>query len=189
VKIEDVSHALRERGKIIRANAEMWQPEVPPEDTAPAWNPDAPDCAAWGVTADEAQALLRRQMCPVCGQGPWASPLTHTAKRHGLDRYTVREACGLNTVESVADPEFSARLAEREKRRGQDMSAIARRPRPRGDRRHMTTAGRAALTQNFSGVTDDQRRAAAQASKTPEAIARQAASLKATWAKRRDGGS
>lgn len=156
------------------------------EDTAPDWRPDGATLEEWGVTADEARDLLRRQMCPACGRGPWMSPLTHAAKKHGIDRHTMRDVCGVTTVESVVEPELSERIRERGKAR--DMSEVARSG-PRKKYR-TTAAGRAATSGNLrrweeesgEAETSRQRLAAAAASKLPEAVARQAEALQRQWA-------
>lgn len=41
-------------------------------------------------------------MGPVCGRGPWKSPLNHVALKHGIDKFTMRDICGLKVKESVA---------------------------------------------------------------------------------------
>jgi hypothetical protein len=117
-----------------RTRAELWT-DIPPEDTAP----DAPrvDVEAWVVPIDQASDHLARQMCPVCGEGPWKSPLNHAARKHGIDRFTMRDVCGLTMRTSVVDPALSAVFAER----GKAMPPASN-PGPRKKQR-WTTAGRA----------------------------------------------
>lgn len=63
---------------------------------------------SWGITVEDAQALLDRQMCPVCGSGPWQSPLNHVSRKHGIDRLTMRDICGLSMKTKVTDPTVRA---------------------------------------------------------------------------------
>ena len=63
--------------------------------------PPAPRPEDWGVSESEAAELLRRQMCPVCREGPWASPLNHVARKHAIGRLVMRDICGLSTRESL----------------------------------------------------------------------------------------
>jgi hypothetical protein len=71
---------------------------------------------SWGVTVDEAQAMLRDQMCPVCGMGPWKSPLHHASHAHGIDGNTMRDICGLSMRDKVTDPEVGAAWTDNSKR-------------------------------------------------------------------------
>lgn len=136
---------------------------------------------AWGVTAEEARASLRRQMCPVCGEGPWKSPLLHVAKKHGIDSRSMRETCGITSVEVVADPELSEQCAERA--RAADATALiaASRRGPRGGYR-TTAAGRAAMAANLAGVPRSASRDNLALAMTPEARAKQSATLRAKFA-------
>lgn len=154
--IEDVANALRERAPLLRSESEEWREEIPPEDSAPSWAPEPLDTASWGVTQEQAQEMLRRQVCPVCGEGPWKSPLIHASKRHGINKRTMREACGMTLVDSVADPELSQRFSERMRESGFDGSITVRGKRPKY---RTTAAGRAATAANFRAVSDATRRA------------------------------
>jgi hypothetical protein len=115
---------------------------------ASEWAPEVCEAATWGRSREEARDLLRRQMCPVCGEGPWKSPLNHAAKKHGILKRDLREACGLNSVESVTDPELRERFAELGRSHGQDMTALARPGQARKPYR-MTEAGREAIAENL----------------------------------------
>jgi hypothetical protein len=55
--------------------------------------------------------MLERQICPVCGQGPWVSPLNHASRKHAINRHVMRDICGLSTNDKVT--EESAREAWR----------------------------------------------------------------------------
>lgn len=173
-----MSERANHQGRYQRTRAREWRQEAAPEDTAPTYQPDEADPETWGRTQSEARDLLRRQMCPVCGEGPWKSPLNHVAKRHGILKRELREACGLNSVESVVDPELRERFAERGRNAGRDMSEVARHPRKKYE---TTSAGASALARNLEGVTAEQRRAALLLTKTPEAQAKRSATLRAKW--------
>ena len=81
-----------------------------------------PDPESWGVSAGDARELLRHQMCPICGRGPWKSPLNHVALKHGIDKFTMRDICGLKVKESVADADLSE--ASRQRAAAQDKTAL-----------------------------------------------------------------
>jgi len=132
----------------------------------------------------EAQWLLRRQVCPICGEGPWQSPLNHVSKRHGIDRFTMRDLCGLSTNDKVVDPELSDRFAERS--RQNDMTLVNHKGKPRRKQR-WTKAGAARNTatieqQNQSPEAPTRRARALVLAHTPEARVKQAESMKAYWA-------
>lgn len=145
---------------------------------------DRPSLEDWGVTEDEARALLSRQMCPACGEGPWKSPLTHASKRHGIDAFTMRDICGVTTTQKVTDREFSERL--RAKGQGRDMSAVGTRGKGTRRKQRFTGAGIGQLSANLKAFSDseegaEQRARAAALSKSESAIAKQAASLRTRW--------
>lgn len=161
------------------AKAQEWRPEESPFDTAPPPPPPRLNPADWGVTVDEARDMLSRQMCPACGEGPWKSPLNHASRKHGFDRFSMRDACGLTLDESVLDPALAERFIERGKRR--DMSAVNHKGKAR-KRQRWTGAGRRATAANLEGVTAEQSRAALARTRTPEAQARRSATLRGKWA-------
>ncbi|MBS45274.1 MAG: hypothetical protein CMH83_19320 [Nocardioides sp.] len=168
--------------KAKRTQQEIWREDIPPEGTAPPAQPPRPKPEEWGVTADEARAMLSRQMCPVCGQGPWQSPLNHVSRKHGIDRFTMRDACGLTTIDRVADPELSERFAERGRKAG--MAHIN--PMGKRKKQRWTAAGLAKQTetierQNERPEAAEQRVTALSRAHAPEARAKQAASMKAYW--------
>jgi hypothetical protein len=161
-----------------RTKAEVWREDIPPEDTAPIPT-DPVDLAAWGVTPAQARDMLVRQMCPLCGEGPWKSPLNHVARKHGVDRHAMRDACHLTTNAVVAAPELSAKFREIGKRR--DMTAITEAGRQPRRKYRMTTAGKRALAENLADVTPEQSKAALVHAKSPEAQAKRSATLRAKW--------
>lgn len=167
-----------------RTRAEVWRPDVPSENTAPGAEPPTLNPTDWGVTAEEARDLLRRQFCPVCGEGPWKSPLNHAAKRHGILKRDLREAIGLTSVESVVDPELRDRFAERGRNSGQDMRKLARPGRARKPY-NMTKAGRAAVAQNLieweqenPELAKEQKLAASARGHEPDVVSRRVESMK-----------
>lgn len=143
-----------------REKARDWRPEEAPADSAPTWHPDWPKLEEWAVGVDEAADTLRRLMCPVCGEGPWKLPLTHVAKRHGIDRFSMRDACGLTTTESLGDPATLQRRADLS--RGRDMSAITEASRSRKKQR-WTKAGRAGNAARLAAWEQENPEAAAAA--------------------------
>lgn len=140
----------------------------------------APDPTSWGVSAEEAQQLLRDHMCPVCGRGPWQSPLNHVSRKHGIGRHTMRDICLLTVADPVTTPDLHERL--RANRVGKDMSKVAaatgksRRP------KRLTAAGKQNLIRNLEHVTAEQSRAALALAQTPENRAKVTAANKARWA-------
>lgn len=126
-----------------------WREEERPIDTAPEWTSTRAIPEDWGcASAEDGREMLRRQICPICGTGPWKSPLNHAARKHGVLKRDLREAVGLTSVESVIAPELRDRFAESQRAIGRDMAALSRRG-PRGKYR-MTQAGREALRNNLA---------------------------------------
>lgn len=126
--------------------------------------------------------MLARQMCPVCREGPWKSPLNHVSRKHGIDRFSMRDACGLILKDKVTDPELSERFAERSK--AVDMSTVG--TRGAGTRRtyRHTAAGLARVVANIEEFNERPdaaalSRAHAALTKTPEALAKRSATFRA----------
>lgn len=165
----------------VRSVAQQWAPEAAPEDTAPppADRTRVPSLEAWGVTRGEALGMVRSRMCPACGQGPWKSVLNHASRKHGIDRFTMRDICGLTTVESVVDDETREKFVRNGKNQaeeGRDFSALASR---RSGRQRWTAAGAQkqidtlkAWEESDPAAAHAARVAAARAAKTPEALAK-----------------
>ena len=135
---------------------------------------------AWGVTAQEAHDLITARICPICGEGPFKVPLNHSSRKHGVDNFTMREACGLTLTESVTAPESAAKWSKTSRER--DVSAILVTGSGSRGKYRTTTAGRAAVTRNLEPVNADpvyleQKREAARLSSTPEAIRKWRASM------------
>lgn len=152
---------------------------IPAEDTAPREAPPGPSPNDWGVTEAEARALLQRQVCPICGDGPFKSPLIHTGKKHGIPRHVMRDICGMTSTEVVADPELSERF--REIHAGKDPEwARTMSGKPRRKYR-MTRAGKQNLAANLADVTPEQSRAALAVAHGPEATEKRAAGLRAKY--------
>jgi len=141
--------ALTRRGH-AKEVAGVWRPEETPFDTAPANPaPDSLDPSAWGRSASESAAMLRRAVCPICGEGPWGSPLNHVSKKHGIRTRDMREACGLTTVERLTSDQVHATYAGRPQVFDGTEAAAASRAR-QGGPRSFTKAGRAAVVGNLS---------------------------------------
>lgn len=163
-----------------RALADQWREDLPPEDSAPPPRM-LPIPEDWGVTRDEASDLLRRQMCPACGEGPWKSPLNHASRKHGIDRFTMRDICGLTTTETVAAPELSEVF--RANNLGRDMTAVteaAVRKRGKG-RQRWTSAAREKQVANLGEVTAEMSRAALVKAHSPEAVAKRSETVRKRW--------
>ena len=162
-----------------------WKSAEAPIDTASSGEVVRAVPDDWGCeTEGEAAEMLRRQFCPVCGEGPWKSPLNHAARKHGIDKWTMRDACGLTTTESVADPDLSATFSAREKAKDHDMSALVALSLEsrRQNGRRWTRAGLAKNTANVLAGSDDEiRRKNLEAARTPEARAKWRASMEARF--------
>lgn len=169
---------LNEPPRYKREAAGVWREEAPPEDTAPIR--DRVDVASWATPPRLAAAALADQVCPICGEGPWKSPLNHVARKHGIDRHTMRDTCGLTTRAVVADPDLSERF--RQNGLGRDMSAATEAGRRSRRKYRMTEAGKRNLTDSLSGVTPDQLRANLKLAHSQAAEAKRAATLRAKWA-------
>ena len=171
-----------------RTQAQTWSDEIAPESTAPP-QPDPATAVAlesWGRSLDEARDLLRRQMCPACGEGPWKSPLGHMWSSHGLRAKAVRDLCGITTVEKVTDPELSQRLSERKGMSSEEARRLVELRVAKGSKAQWTSEGRQKVRRNIEQVNavldNQQRQVAAALSKEPDAISRQASSLRSAWA-------
>jgi hypothetical protein len=124
----------------------------------PLMSGSQPSASDWGVSVDEARAMLREQLCPICKRGPWKSPLNHAARKHGVDAFAMRNACGLTTIESVVDPELHLRFSERSQ--GAGVAAETHAAARRRKRKRITAAGKAALAKNLPARAAEERSAA-----------------------------
>lgn len=50
---------------------------------------------------------IRRQVCPICGAGPFTVVATHVAHMHAIDRLALRAMVGLDPDSSICDPAHS----------------------------------------------------------------------------------
>lgn len=144
--------------------------------------PSTPSPDDWGVTADEARDMLSRQMCPVCGEGPWKSPLNHVARAHGISGFVMRDVCGLTTEASVADPALSERLANASRERPPVVDPMAPKRKPRWTRAGIAKQTASIARFNESDGAAQQRAEALRAARSPENVAKQASSLREWWA-------
>lgn len=135
-----------------------------------------PDPEAWGLRAGESRELLLKQMCPVCGRGPWKSPLNHVALKHGIDKFTMRDICGLKVKESVADSDFSE--ASRQRAAAQDNRALHEAHKQGHGKYRVTRAGAEGKADGTAGVDMTALRALAH---TPEALSKRSESWRQTW--------
>ena len=168
-----------------RSLAQVWNADPPLGDTAPPNPlPPKPSLEAWGVTKDEASALLRSHICPACGQGPWRMVLNHAAKKHGIDSFVMRDLCGLTTVEVLVPPDLSARYSENAKTNGEgrDFAAISA---MRSGLRRFTMAGLEHNTAHLAAWEAEDperaqaaREASAKLTKTAKAQAKRSATFR-----------
>lgn len=137
--------------------SQAWRERIPEQDTAPPEDGlPLPDPAEWGVTPDEARAMLERQMCPVCGEGPWKSPLNHVSRKHAINRHVMRDVCLLSTHEKVTDEESRARWSSNGRAQVETLTANSDRARGTSGRKmRMTAAFRATLGQNLQRWMDE----------------------------------
>jgi hypothetical protein len=135
-----------------------------------------PDPESWGVSAGDARELLRHQMCPICGRGPWKSPLNHVALKHGIDKFTMRDICGLKVKESVADADLSE--ASRQRAAAQDKTALHEAHKQGHGKYRVTRAGAKGKADGTAGVDMTALRDRAF---TPEALAKRSDSWRRTW--------
>jgi transposase len=59
------------------------------------------------VVADWIEAI-KRQVCPLCGAGPFSVVALHVAQMHGINRLELRDLLGLLKNDSICDPNVSA---------------------------------------------------------------------------------
>lgn len=137
--------------------------------------PAPPEPEQWGVTPSEARQLLLQQMCPVCGRGPWKSPLNHAALKHGIGKFTMRNICDLKIRESVADPAFSAFYSDRAKAR--DMTPLHEAHKKGHGKYRVTREGKRRKAAGSAGNLDGARSKAY----TPEALRKRSESFRRTW--------
>jgi hypothetical protein len=135
-----------------------------------------PDPGAWGVSAGEARELLLQQMCPVCGRGPWKSPLNHVALKHGIGKFTMRDICDLKVKESVADADLSD--ASRQRAAAQDKRSLHEAHKQGHGKYRVTRAGARGKADGAAGVDMTALRDQAF---TPEAFAKRSESWRQTW--------
>lgn len=53
------------------------------------------------ASAQRIRELVEAQICPICGDGPFKLVASHTNRNHGIDRYELRELCGVNRTGSI----------------------------------------------------------------------------------------
>lgn len=92
------------------------------------------------------QVLVLAGVCPWCGRDGWKSIAKHTNAAHGIDRFTLREMCGLPWTASVCSPEISERRRQLNSASGriEQLRALPRSSGPRA----VSPAGRAVLARN-----------------------------------------
>lgn len=131
-------------------------------------------------------AILRgidAQLCPWCGQGPFAMLPVHTNKAHGIDKWALRDLAGLSTNDSLCSAEVLDKMSENAKANGHvEKATAASRGRHRSGYRR-TLEGRRRNMDNLQTWSDENpelhRQAAikASASVTPEGLKRRRQAL------------
>lgn len=147
----------------------------------PAASVDASD---WRYPPKRAREVLAQQICPICGRGAWQSPLNHVARKHGIDRRTMRDICDLTLREKVTDPELSERFAERSAQT--DMAKVRPADGPR-TKQQWTRRGRAKNTATIVATNQDPnaprwREQGLAKAHRPESRAKQGSSMRLRWA-------
>lgn len=86
------------------------------------------------------RAHIAAQTCPWCGAGPFKMLPVHTAKRHGVDKWALRDLAGLSTRDPLSSAETrSAMAASYDRDRGAAVRTLTYQRAPR----RWTEAGRA----------------------------------------------
>jgi hypothetical protein len=80
------------------------------------------------------RAYVEAGRCPVCGDGPFAVVAGHTMKKHGLDRYALREMLGVYRTTSVCDAGHAAACRARGLRAAREGRLALTGPRGTGKR-------------------------------------------------------
>ncbi len=134
-------------------------------------------------TRDQIRAGIEAQICPWCGSGPFKILASHTTRLHGVDRFQLRDLAGLTYSASVCAPEIADERREIVRRIGRALT-----PPGKGIKRNLSEAAKEIARQKLNAArSDEQRLAATTASKTPQARAKQSASLRKSWNERRGG--
>ena len=134
-------------------------------------------------TRDQIRAGIEAQICPWCGSGPFKILASHTTRLHGVDRFQLRDLAGFTYSASVCAPEVADERREIVRRAGHIPT-----PPGKGTKRVLSEAAKEIARRKLDAArSEDQRLAATAASQTPQARAKQGASLRKSWAERRGG--
>lgn len=132
-------------------------------------------------------------MCPICGEGPWKSPLNHVSRKHAINRHVMRDICLLSTADKVTDESSREKWSANGSARADVLRANAAEVRGGKRRRkpRITAAFRASMATNLQSWIDanpgEMARLRAEFRErmtTPEALAKWEASMKPVWAGR-----
>jgi len=137
---------------------------------------------------EKIRAAIENCVCPFCGRGPFKSTAKHVQAVHNIDRHQLRELAGMTTNESLAAPEYSAKMRSIAKENNSIASAAGYVESIRGKSRtmKMTVAGSAKIAATVRASNErltPEERSARQSmlarSQSAESRAKQAASLAA----------
>jgi len=64
------------------------------------------------MTVEFFRQHIRDQTCPWCDAGPFKALPVHTVKKHGVDKWKLRDLAHLTTRQSMVSEETSERLRE-----------------------------------------------------------------------------
>lgn len=134
-------------------------------------------------TREQIQAGIEAQICPWCDAGPFKILASHTTRLHGVDRFQLRDLAGLTYSASVCAPEVADERREIVRRSGRVLVSPGK-----GIKRNLSEAAKEIARRKLADArSEEQRLAATAASQTPQARAKQGASLRRSWAERRGG--
>lgn len=93
---------------------------------------------------EAARALVAEGLCPICYVGPFAVVALHVARKHGVDRFQLRDMLGVYKTTSICDEGHSAarsRLSRQQWTAERATKMEVARPRGRGTR-ELSEAGK-----------------------------------------------
>ncbi len=71
------------------------------------------------------RAAIAEGKCPFCGSGPWKMLPVHTNKKHGVDKWQLRDLAGLTTSDALCDSDTLGKMSARNQRTSEEMAAIS----------------------------------------------------------------
>lgn len=132
---------------------------------------------------DVQQAMREKALngiCPLCDSGPFVSVAGHANRKHGVDRFQLKDMLGMFYSEPLCSPELSERFSERSKRL-YDLGLLGIHDMELGTKKHLSQAAVKQQKVKSAQLTPENRRqighllserAAIQNADRDEAIAR-----------------